>query len=93
MSVHDAKLNDVYVDDAGKLWRVIALCGEPTVHVQEIESRTPADPLRKAGGVSGYMWHGFKRIYRDERSSDITSSPGNSCQSGTSSKSTSSEQK
>lgn len=62
MSVHEAKPNDVYADATGKLWRVVSVCGEPTVTVQEIETTTPESPVRKSGGVSGYMWHGFKRI-------------------------------
>lgn len=71
MSVHDAKLDDLYVDDAGKLWRVVALCGEPTVHVQEVETMMPDSPVRRSGGVSGLMWRGFKRIHRpDEKKPD-----------------------
>jgi hypothetical protein len=66
MSVHDAELGDIYVDDDGKLWRVIAICGEPTVHVQEVETVTPESPVKKLGGVSGFMWHGFRRIHRPE---------------------------
>lgn len=64
MSVHDAQPGDVYVDEAGKLWRVIAICGEPTVNVQEVETTTPENPVRRSGGVSGLMWSGFKRIHR-----------------------------
>lgn len=64
MSVHDAELGDIYVDGAGKLWRVIAICGEPTVRVQEVESLAPGNALTMNGGISGYMWHGFRRIYR-----------------------------
>ncbi len=62
MSVHSADLNDLYADADGKLWRVIALCGEPTVTVQEIESATPESPVRQMGGVSGAMWLGFKKL-------------------------------
>lgn len=64
MSVHDAELDDVYVDEQGKLWRVVALCGEPTVHVQEIETSTPESPVKRSGGVSGVMWRGWRRIHR-----------------------------
>lgn len=64
MSVHDAELGDLYVDESGKLWRVVALCGEPTVHVQEVESLTPDSPVKRSGGVSGFMWSGYKRIHR-----------------------------
>jgi len=64
MSVHDAELGDVYVDDAGKLWRVVGICGEPTVIAQEVETLTPESPVKKSGGVSGFMWNGFKRIHR-----------------------------
>ncbi|HDA7126290.1 TPA: hypothetical protein O5T86_001294 [Staphylococcus aureus] len=64
--VHEAKPMDVYVDGQGKLWRVIGIFGEPVVIVEEIESQTPSDPLRMTGGVSGGMWHGFKRVVRRE---------------------------
>ena len=64
MSVHDAELGDLYVDETGKLWRVMMLCGEPTVHVQEVETLTPGSPVTRSGGVSGFMWHGYKRIHR-----------------------------
>lgn len=64
MSVHDAQPGDIYADRDGKLWRVISICGEPTVCVQEIESITPETPVRRSGGVSGYMWGGFTRIFR-----------------------------
>lgn len=66
MSVHDAEPGDVYVDAAGKLWRVVSICGEPTVTVQEVETLTPTNEVRKSGGVSGYMWHGFRRIHRPD---------------------------
>lgn len=65
MSVHEAQPGDVYVDDKGKLWRVIGVCGEPTVIVREIETVTPESPVTRSGGVSGYMWHGWKRIHRE----------------------------
>lgn len=66
MSVHDAQPGDVYVDDAGKLWRVVGVCGEPTVIVEEVETKAPGDGTRRSGGVSGFMWHGFKRIHRPD---------------------------
>lgn len=65
MSVHDAEIGDVYADEHGKLWRVVALFREPTVRVQEIEKIGDYPvPVSKFGGVSGYMWTGFKRIHR-----------------------------
>jgi len=67
MSVHDAELGDLYTDESGKLWRVVGLCREPTVHVQEVESLTPDSPVKQSGGVSGLMWQGFKRIHRPEK--------------------------
>ena len=73
MSVHDAEPDDIYVDAAGKLWRVIGVCGEPTVIMREIEdvSRddgTVPNPARRiSGGVSGLMWQGFKRILRPDK--------------------------
>lgn len=66
MSVHDAQPNDIYTDASGKLWRVIGVCGEPTVIVQEIEPANPDSLIQKSGGVSGFMWHGFKRIHRPD---------------------------
>ena len=66
MSVHDAKPEDLYVDEKGKLWRVIGVSGEPTVHVQEVETLTPGDPIVRSCGVSGLMWNGFKRIHRPD---------------------------
>lgn len=62
--MHDALPNDVYVDANNRLWRVVAICGEPTVIVQEVESVSPETPVRMNGGVSGLMWRGFKRIHR-----------------------------
>jgi hypothetical protein len=64
MSVHDAEPSDIYVDDSGKLWRVVGVCGEPTVIVEEIEPASPESPVRRHGGVSGVMWRGWKRIHR-----------------------------
>lgn len=72
MSVHDAKLSDLYIDGSGKLWRVVGLCGEPTVLVQEVETLTPDSPLTRSGGVSGPMWHGWRRIHRPEPKPDPT---------------------
>ena len=91
-SVSDAEPLDVYVDKQGKLWRVVGVCKEPTVIMEEVEG-TLFDPnarypltaaqgcvvlpnlasgaasitrARKSGGVGGYMWDGFKRIFRPE---------------------------
>lgn len=86
MSVHDAELDDIYVDGAGKLWRVVAICHEPTVTVEEVEGNLPTRSeyggaaqamigmmppswpsiikSRMSGGTSGFMWDGFKRIWR-----------------------------
>ncbi len=65
MSIHDAQPSDVYADQDGKLWRVVSICGEPTVCVQEIEpNATSETPQRRSGGVSGYMWRGFERVFR-----------------------------
>lgn len=72
MSVHDAKPGDLYVDGSGKLWRVVGVCGEPTVIVREVESAAPESPVQKSGGVSGFMWHGFKRIHRPDPPKDVT---------------------
>lgn len=66
-NIRDAELDDIYIDGDGKLWRVIAICGEPTVHVQEIESKSPQSPVTKLGGISGAMWLGFERIHRPKK--------------------------
>lgn len=78
MSVHDAAPEDIYTDDHGKLWRVISICHEPTVEVEEVEG-TLSDPgglnrvrivkIRRSGGTSGLMWSGWKRIWRRGTSS------------------------
>ncbi len=36
----DAELDDLYLDAAGKLWRCIAVCPEPTVTFEEVEGHT-----------------------------------------------------
>ena len=67
MSVHDAQPGDIYADSKGKLWRVVADIGEPSVEVEEIEKGGEyPDKVTRSGGVSGYMWHGFKMIFRPE---------------------------
>ena len=61
--IRDAGPMDIYVDSNGKLWRVVGVCMEPTVIVEEIE---PEDWTRRArinGGISGAMWNGWRRIY------------------------------
>jgi hypothetical protein len=67
VSVHDAEPGDIYVDAEGKLWRVLWTCREPTVCLQAVE---PPPTLlsngsqQRQGGISGQMWHGFKRIWQ-----------------------------
>ena len=60
--MHHAELQELFVDDGGKLWRVVAICGEPTVTVQEVEPAAPKSPVKMRGGVSGLMWTGFKKL-------------------------------
>lgn len=43
MSVHDAEPGDIYTDESGKLWRIIAVCRDPTVDAEEVEG-TLYDP-------------------------------------------------
>jgi hypothetical protein len=65
MSVHDALPGDVYADAEGRLWRVTAICQEPSVEVEAVEDLSPdGKPLRRSGGVSGLMWQGFRRVWR-----------------------------
>lgn len=67
MSVYDAEPNDIYVDEHGKLWRVVGVIHSPSVIVEEVEPLDGASKMQKSGGVGGYMWHGFKRIHRPEK--------------------------
>ena len=62
--IRDAKPHDVYADAKGNLWRVIGVCGEPTVILQEIEPDADIEPIQLSGGISGQMWQGFRRILR-----------------------------
>lgn len=62
--MNDALPNDIYVDGTGKLWRVFAVFREPCVIVREVEHEPGNEPTERMGGVSGYMWHDHKRIYR-----------------------------
>jgi hypothetical protein len=41
MSVHDAEPGDIYVDNQGKLWRVVWKLDQPSVGVEEVEGRAP----------------------------------------------------
>jgi hypothetical protein len=43
MSVHDAEPGDIYTDERGKLWRIVAVCHQPTVEAEEVEG-TLYDP-------------------------------------------------
>lgn len=67
MSVHDAKPGDIYVDNDGKLWRVLWTLAQPSIGVEAIEPRD-VDGAKEVlqGGISGIMWEGFKRIYRKD---------------------------
>jgi hypothetical protein len=44
MTTHDAELSDIYVDDSGKLWRVIITCSEQTVTFEAVEGHLPLAP-------------------------------------------------
>ena len=73
MSVRDAEVGDIYVERDGKLWRVIATCAEPTVHMEEVESSVMnGQKCRKLGGISGAMWNGMERVYRKPKAFDGT---------------------
>lgn len=73
MSVHDARPGDVYVDADGKLWRVVSVCDQPSVTVEEIERDPERPPLpagmkiRRSGGVSGLMWQNYERIWKNPK--------------------------
>lgn len=56
---------EIWEDANGQRWLVIGMWDEPTVTMQAIhqqwdENGTP--PARKHGGVSGLMWHGFRKV-------------------------------
>ncbi len=75
--IHKAKPGDLFMDKYNKLWRVISVCAEPSICMEEVEpdpqSRGPGVMpsmglfgnyrTRKDGGISGLMWEGFKRIF------------------------------
>lgn len=42
MAVHDAELDDIYVDKQGKLWRCVMTCHEPTVTFEAVEGYVPS---------------------------------------------------
>lgn len=93
MSVHDARPGDIYVDEHGKLWRVVSYLDQPSVCIEAVEPHAAVGTMepgklygqgdsaervefireRKSGGVGGYMWHGFKRIFRPETDSATNS--------------------
>lgn len=60
--IRDATTGDIYVDQSGKLWRVVGRYDEPVVCVKAIEG----DQTETQGGISGCMWEGWKRIHRPE---------------------------
>lgn len=88
MSVSESNPGDLYMDENGKLWRVIGVLREPSITMEEVEPEPQPNPAyqmggqtgtyqpqptlplpyrnKKEGGVSGYMWNGFKRIYKNE---------------------------
>lgn len=68
--VHDAEPNDIYIDEKGNVWRVTAVCNEPTVQMSLLEHENPYANKKIQtinGGVNGMMWDGFKRIYRGDK--------------------------
>lgn len=49
MSVHDAEVDDIYVDKQGKLWRCVTTCQQPTVTFEAVEGYVPsANPAGNA---------------------------------------------
>lgn len=64
MSVHGAEPSEIYEDKHGARWLVVSVCNEPTVRMQRIEGvwREHSTPEVMAGGVSGLMWSGFKKV-------------------------------
>jgi hypothetical protein len=55
---------EIYEDEKGNRWLVVSMCQEPTVTMQAIEPfrEDCPPPKRLSGGVSGYMWQGFRKI-------------------------------
>lgn len=52
MSIADAETGDIYVDKLGKLWRVVGVCREPTVTVEEVEGHLPTSPNLMQGAAA-----------------------------------------
>lgn len=72
-TVHDAEPGDIYVDSAGKLWRCMATCHEPTVTFEEVEGRVFAHNHHLAGVGQAYVGPAPPPpIIRDRRSGGVT---------------------
>lgn len=70
MSVHDAEPGDIYTDASGKLWRIVAICHQPTVDAEEVEGtlfdpNAPQVPAAAAGVVGTQF--GFVRATINKR--------------------------
>ena len=63
--MHNAELQDLFLDENDKLWRVVMTCTHPTVTVEEVEPREGRHRERKGGSVYGQMWFGFRKLVKE----------------------------
>ena len=69
MSIKDARPGDIYVDEFGKVWRVMSYCSEPTVGMERLEladdiRNSPVTlPHKKHAAVNAELWSGFKLLH------------------------------
>lgn len=53
MSISEAEPGDIYVDANSKLWRVISICRDPTVTVEEVEPSSHSTDTTMFPGLAG----------------------------------------
>lgn len=60
------------MDEAGKLWRVIGYCSEPTVTMEEVEPQAPINPALMQSGQMISGTPGRIPLHRDRKSGGIS---------------------
>lgn len=64
--IASAQPGDIWEDPSGQQWNCVGKWQEPTVMMETPELRgcIAENPVRKFGGISGIIWHGWKLIMR-----------------------------
>lgn len=55
MSISESNLGDLYMDENGKLWRVIGLLSEPSITMEKVEPEAQPNPAYGNPGGQGGM--------------------------------------